>query len=311
MEKYIFGIDIGGTSVKIGLFNNREENIEKWEFPTRKAEKGKYIISDVADSVLECLKKNNISKQDVLGIAMGVPCTVDESGNVFLSANLGWSDYNPKKELENILNLPVEIDKDVNFAALGEMKYGSAKGYKNVVVITLGTGLGCATITNGEVIKGALGKAGELGHICLNYSETQKCSCGLYGCLEQYASATGIVNIAKKYYNANNISESATQNLTAKDILEGAEKGLPLDCEAMKEFADYLGKGMAIIRAIVAPEIFIIGGGVSNAGKILIDYIKPAFEKYTFEPKNIKFDIAALKNDAGIYGAMSKFINNV
>lgn len=305
MEKYIFGVDVGGTTVKIGLFEEDGDVKEKWEIPTRTENNGKEIIPDIAGSILVKMKQHNIDKKDVVGVGMGVPGPVTEDGTVLLAANLGWGKCNPNNELGDLLGVPVKTGNDANVAALGEYWKGGGQGYKDMIAVTLGTGVGGGIIIGGKVVSGSNGAGGEIGHIHLEDNETEACGCKGHGCLEQYASATGVVRIAKKKLAESDKPSSLRDNeVTAKDVWDAVKAGDELAIDVANVYGEYLGKGLAAVAAVVNPEIFVIGGGVSKAGEVLIDYMKPHFEKYAFPGTlNAKFSLATLGNDAGIYGA--------
>ena len=305
MKKYVFGVDVGGTTVKLGLFDPEGEVKEKWEIPTRKEDNGDHIIADIAESIKEKMSANSIDRMDVVGVGIGVPGPVKEDGTVLLAANLGWGKRNIAMELGELLRVPVMAGNDANVAALGEMWRGGGRGYKNMVAVTLGTGVGGGIIIGGKIVSGSSGAGGEIGHIHLEDEEPAACGCGGHGCLEQYASATGVVRIAKKKLAfSDTASVLRDKEITAKDIWDAVKEGDELAIEVAKVYGEYLGKGLAAVANVVNPDIFVIGGGVSKAGEVLIDYMKPYFEKYVFPgAKNAKFALAVLGNDAGIYGA--------
>lgn len=310
MKKYVFGIDIGGTAIKIGLFDSQGTIIEKWEIDTRKENNGKYIFPDIADKLDQILIEKDISKLDIEGIGIGVPGPVTEDGTVIKCVNLGWGIINVEREFEKMTGLRVKASNDANVAALGEMWQGGGKGYKNVVMVTIGTGVGGGMVIDGKVVSGAHGASGEIGHINISHTEEEQCNCGNYGCLEQYASATGIVRLAKRIYESDsltikNSSNYKTKYATAKSIIDEAKKGDEIGLKVIEEAGGYLGKALAQIACIVNPDIFVIGGGVSKAGDILLDVIKKNFKQYVFHAaRDTKFALATLGNDAGIYGSV-------
>jgi len=305
MKKYVFGVDVGGTTIKMGLFDPEGQVKEKWEIPTRKEDNGDHIIADIGESIKEKMSANAIDKIDVVGVGIGVPGPVKEDGTVLLAANLGWGKRNIAMELGDILKVPVMAGNDANVAALGEMWRGGGRGYKNMVAVTLGTGVGGGIIIGGKIVSGATGAGGEIGHIHLEDNEEDACGCGGHGCLEQYASATGVVRIArKKLAQSDTPSVLRDTEVTAKSIWDAVKDGDELAKEVADVYGEYLGKGLAAVANVVNPDIFVIGGGVSKAGDILIDYMKPYFEKYVFPgASSSKFALAVLGNDAGIYGA--------
>lgn len=309
MKKYCFGVDVGGTTVKLGLFTPEGEVVEKWEITTRTENGGSSILPDIADSVTEKMKEREIAKEAVIGVGVGVPGPVDDNGIVYKAVNLGWGVMNISGELEKRLGVTVRAGNDANVAALGEMWCGGGKGCKDVVLATLGTGVGGGIIVNGKVVTGSKGAGGEIGHMHIVDEEEDACNCGNHGCLEQYASATGIVRLAKKRLAASDdesvlrISQEKNE-LSAKAVFDAVKDGDKVACEIAEEFGRYLGKGLAMIAAVVNPEVFVLGGGVSKAGEILCDYVSKYYEKYAFHGcKNAGFKLATLGNDAGIYGA--------
>ena len=302
---YVFGVDIGGTTVKIGLFNVEGELLDKWEITTRTDEGGKYILGDIADSVNAKIEEKAIDKNDVAGIGMGVPGPVRDDGTVIKCVNLGWGIFNVAEELSNLTGLPVKAGNDANMAALGEMWQGGGKGHENIVMVTLGTGVGGGIIINGKMISGVNGAGGEIGHMTINNDETEFCNCGKKGCLEQYASATGIVRMAKIALNESDRPSKLreVQYISAKEIFDQAKTGDDLAMELVDELGNKLGLALAQVSCVVDPEVFVIGGGVSRAGDILINAVKAAYAKYAFHAcKGIGFELATLGNDAGMYG---------
>ena len=307
MKKYCFGIDVGGTTVKMGLFTTEGELLDKWEIPTRKEDGGAYILNDVAASVEAKLAEKNIAKEDIAGAGIGVPGPTLDTGYVSICVNLGWKDKNPANELSELLSIPVKAGNDANVAALGEMWKGGGEGYLDVVLLTLGTGVGGGIIINGEIAPSHRGVGGELGHITVNPDEEATCNCGNHGCLEQYASATGVVRIAKKLLAASKEESSlrTLETVTAKDVFDAAKTGDHLAVEAVEVLGKYLGLVVANVALTVDPDVFVIGGGVSKAGQVLIDVITKYYHKFAkiIGDNKAKVVLAKLGNDAGIYGA--------
>lgn len=305
MNQYCFGVDLGGTTVKIGLFNPEGTVLEKWEIPTRKHDSGSHILPDIADAILGKMEEKGIAKESVLGVGIGVPGPVNAQGIILTAVNLGWGSMNISEVLGRLLGLPVKAGNDANVAALGEMWCGGGKGYSNLVFATLGTGVGGGIIVNGKILTGANGAGGEIGHIHIEDEETQSCGCGGYGCLEQYASATGVVRLAlRRLSETSENSVLRNDDVTAKAVFDAVKAGDKVACEVAEEFGRYLGKGLAMIAGVTDPEAFVIGGGVSKAGDILLEYVKKYYVKYVFSGcKNAAFRLATLGNDAGIYGA--------
>lgn len=313
MGKIVFGVDVGGTTVKLGLFDTEGKVLDKWEIPTRTEDKGSHIIEDIAGSILVKMKQENISKDDVMGVGMGVPGPVKADGTVVKAVNLGWDVFNPNNELSDLLGVAVKTGNDANVAALGEMWKGGGQGYRDMVAVTLGTGVGGGVILDGRILCGSTGAGGEIGHIHLEDNEEDACGCQNHGCLEQYASATGIVRLAKKKLTATS-KESVLRNeeVTAKSVWDAVKEGDELAIEVAELYGEYLGKGLAAVAGVVNPEIFVIGGGVSKAGRVVIDYMEPYFKKYVFHgAAKAKFALAKLGNDAGIYGAAKMILDEV
>lgn len=309
MSKYCFGVDLGGTTVKIGLFDTEGTVIDKWEIPTRKEDNGSKILPDIADAILGKLNEKNISKDNVTGVGIGVPGPVDDNGVVHKAVNLGWGVMNINEILGGLVQLPVKAGNDANVAALGEMWCGGGKGCNDMVLATLGTGVGGGIIVNGKMVTGSTGAGGEIGHIHIKDDEPDECGCGNHGCLEQYASATGVVRLANRKLETSTLDSPLRQAkdkgvLSAKTVFDAVKDGDKLACEIAEEFGEYLGKGLAAIACVVNPEVFVLGGGVSKAGDILCDYVKKYYTKYVFHgSRNVQFKLALLGNDAGIYGA--------
>lgn len=305
MTKYVFGVDIGGTTVKMGLLDDQGNCIDKWEIPTREEQSGSFILPDVAKAIDDKLSEKKISKSDVIGVGVGVPGPVDGNGIIHGAVNLGWGDLDVNAELNKLTGLKAVAGNDANVAALGEMWKGGGKGFSSIVMVTLGTGVGGGIIIDGKMLSGSTGAGGEIGHIHLNDSETVTCGCGGRGCLEQYASATGISNLAKKHFAAwNKDTVLKGSDMSAKAVFDGVKAGDELCIEVAKEFGMWLGKGLAIIASTVNPEAFVIGGGVSKAGDVLIDFFVPSFKEYVFPgAADCKMILATLGNDAGMYGA--------
>lgn len=306
MAEYVFGVDVGGTTVKLGLFDHSGNVLDKWEIPTRTENGGTNILPDIAQSIQDKMSEKNIAKENVAGVGVGAPGPVDGAGIIHKAVNLGWDEMNLKKELSALLNgMRVEGGNDANVAALGEMWKGGGQGYENLVAVTLGTGVGGGIIINGKIMTGATGSGGEIGHIHVEDHETEACGCGNYGCLEEYASATGITRLANRKLQASDKNSVLRQGeVSAKTVFDAVKAGDELAIEIAQQFGDYLGKGLAVVAGVINPEIFVIGGGVSKAGEVLFDYIRPAFDKTVFHGcKDTKFALATLGNDAGIYGA--------
>lgn len=306
MSLYCFGIDVGGTTVKCGLFKTDGTLVEKWEIPTRTENSGSEIVPDVAKTIEAKLAEKNISKEEVDGIGIGVPGPVNAEGDVIAAVNLFWGYKKLSKELNELTGLNVKVGNDANVAALGEAWKGAAAGAKNVILVTLGTGVGGGIIVDGKIIAGHHGAGGEIGHANVMHDETETCNCGNKGCLEQYTSATGIVRLAKQELASSEEPSVLREEkeLSAKAVLDGYKSGDALSVRVMDKVGEILGGALAMFTAVVDPETIVIGGGVSKAGQPLIDCIASHYKKYAFSAcKETPIVIASLGNDAGIYGA--------
>ena len=306
MSKVVFGVDLGGTTVKMGYFTPEGELVEKWEIPTVKDNAGAQILPDIAASIKAKMSEKSMAKEDVIGVGIGVPGPVSGEGVIYKAANLGWGVFSVKNELEKLLDgIPAMAGNDANVAALGEMWCGGGKGYTDIVAVTLGTGVGGGIIIDGKILTGSTGAGGEIGHIHVDDNETDACGCGNKGCLEQYTSATGVTRLANKRLKEDDKpSQLRHGEVSAKTVWDAVKDGDSLAIDVANTFGEYLGKGLASVACVVNPQIFVIGGGVSKAGDVLIDYLKPHYQKHVFHgSREAKFALAKLGNDAGIYGA--------
>ena len=301
MAQYYVGVDVGGTTVKMGMFSDTGELLDKWEIPTRRKNNGQYILSDIVDSIEE---KRETFEGNIKGIGVGIPGPVTADRTVLKCANLGWDVFSVSNKLASLTGVGnVKVGNDANVAALGEMWKGGGRGYDSIVMVTLGTGVGGGVILQGKILTGCKGAGGEIGHMKVNMDETRVCGCGNKGCLEQYASATGIVNMAKE--NVPEGSYLADKKVTAKAVFDGAKEGDAYCMKVVEKFGRYLGVALSNVAHVVDPEAFVIGGGVSAAGQILLDVVEKYYnENSMFALKNKSFHLAELGNDAGIYGAV-------
>ena len=252
----------------MGLFTTEGELLEDWEIPTRTEDGGSHILSDIAEAVNRKLEEKGISKLDVEGIGVGVPGPVGPDGTVFKCVNLGWDVINVEQRLHSLTGFKCKAGNDANVAALGEMWQGGGKGHKDVVMVTLGTGVGGGVIIGGKILAGINGAAGEIGHIPMYDDDPEACGCGKRGCLEQYASANGIVRITRRYFDENPKAVSSLKKVpsyTSKEIFEEAEKGDKVALQMVEQVGYLLGKALASIACVVNPEVFVIGGGMSKA----------------------------------------------
>lgn len=305
MKKYVFGVDVGGTTVKLGLFDKDGNVLDKWEIPTVTENAGEKILPDIAASIENKLNEKSISKEEVYGCGIGVPGPVDNKGIVHKAVNLGWGEFNIEETLSSILDMKVKGGNDANVAALGEMWKGAGCGYDSIVMVTLGTGIGGGIIVDGRILTGSMGAGGEIGHIHVQDGETEACGCGNYGCIEQYASATGIVRLAKRRLAASK-ADSALRSVevSAKSVFDEVKNGDALAVEVAEQFGEYLGNALGCVADVINPQAIVIGGGVSKAGDILLGYVEKNFRKNVFHAsRNTVFTLATLGNDAGIYGS--------
>ena len=310
MKEYAFGIDLGGTTAKVGLFTTAGELLEKWEVPTDTSNAGEHILENLAAAVQGKMQEKGLTAEQVEGVGVGVPGPVLESRIVpIICANLGgWGKHNVSEELGALLGgIKVLVGNDANVAALGEIWMGCAKGCRSAVMVTLGTGVGGGVIVNGKVIDGAHGAGGEIGHITVNRHETATCGCGKHGCLEQYSSATGVVRCMKKLLDENPDTACTLRGVDfeAKDVFDAARNGDALAAREVDEMTDTLGMALASIAATTDPEMFMIGGGVARAGDVLFNPLREHFKTYAFRScRETPIVAATLGNDAGIYGAV-------
>ena len=310
MKEYAFGIDLGGTTAKVGLFTTSGALLEKWEVPTDTSNAGEHILENLADAIHGKMIEKEIAAEQVEGVGIGVPGPVLNSSVVpIVCANLGgWGERNVSAQLSGLLDgLKVLVGNDANVAALGEIWMGTAKGGRSAVMVTLGTGVGGGVIVNGKVIDGAHGAGGEIGHITVDPHETAVCGCGKRGCLEQYSSATGVVRCMKKLLDENPEVECVLRgtDFAAKDVFDAARNGDALASREVEDMSNTLGMALASIASTTDPEMFLVGGGVARAGDVLFDPLVKHFKEYAFRScRETPIKAASLGNDAGIYGAV-------
>ncbi len=314
MKPYVFGVDVGGTTVKLGLFSTDGVLLDKWEIPTRIENSGDNVLPDIVCSIREKLGEKNISAQDVEGIGIGVPGPVSTDFTVNKCINLGWGVFNLKEKMNQLLpEIPkIAAGNDANVATLGELWQGGGKGYHSAVMFTLGTGVGGGIVVDDKIVAGTNGGAGEVGHMTVNPEESVPCNCGKYGCLEQYASANGIVRMGKvmlfQSYKPSRLRDM--EKFTAKDICDLAREGEEMAMDIVDRFGEYMGRAMSYVSCTVDPDICIIGGGMSRAGKVITDAILKYYRRYAFHVSTgTSIALAELGNDAGIYGCARMIID--
>lgn len=313
MKPYVFGVDIGGTTVKLGLFSVEGVLLDKWEIPSRKENGGAFVLPDIVQSIQDKMTEKGLTPDQIEGIGIDVPGPVGADATVYQCVNLGWGVFNIKTRMNELLpDIPhIEAGNDANVATLGELWQGGGKGRRSAAMFTLGTGVGGGVVIDGKIIAGTSGAAGEVGHITVNPDETVRCNCGKCGCLEQYASAQGIVRMAKVMLAESDQPSGlrAMEDFTAKEICDLARGGEKMALDIVERCGDYLGRAMSFVACTIDPEVFILGGGMSRAGAILTDAITKYFQKYAFHvSKNTPIVIATLGNDAGIYGCARMLI---
>ena len=304
--KYGFGVDLGGTTVKIAYFDETGNLLEKWEIPTVTEGGGQQILPDIAASIRQYVASNNIAGTDILGVGIGVPGPVDGKGVVNKCVNLGWGVFNIADTLSQLTGFPVKAGNDANVAALGEFWMGGGQGCENMVFVTLGTGVGGGIVIGGQLLHGTHGSGAEIGHMVLNPHETVKCNCGKYGCVEQYCSATGIVRMAQEHLAGTDADSSlrSLSAITCKDIFDAGKAGDAVALEILDHYYDLMGQFLGTLCTVIDPEVVVLGGGVSKAGSVLLEGVEKAFHKYVFHAASeCKFALASLFNDDGAYGA--------
>ena len=299
MREVCFGADIGGTTVKLGLVSREGELLEKREFPTRRDLEAAF--DDIAGHIRQITER--FPGDHCVGVGVGVPGPVVDQSQVHGCVNLGWGEVNVARELGRRTGLSVRAGNDANLATLGEQWQGAGKGCRNLVMLTVGTGVGGGIICDSRVIAGATGGGGEVGHLPLPFRPHWQCSCGKYGCLDVTASATGIIRAAREYSPFREM-----ENVTAKDVYDAAAAGDENAKRVVTEAAQALGRAAAMLACVVNPELVLLGGGVSAAGRVLLDPVEAAFQENVFPPcGKARFALASLGNNAGIYGGAALF----
>ncbi len=314
MRPYAIGMDIGGTTVKLGLFDAQAQLLDRWEIPTHTQDNGVHVLPDAVNSIRNRLAQKGLNRCQVAGIGVGVPGPVDENGVVNKCVNLGWGVFSVKEELARLLpEVPrIAVGNDANVATLGELWMGGGKGHTGAVMLTLGTGVGGGVVIDGKLLPGANGAAGEVGHMTVELQETAVCSCGKCGCLEQYASANGIVFLVKRMLAQSDIPTPLRNmsGFSAKDICDLARNGDKMAGLILDRCGQYLGLAMSYIACALDPQVFLIGGGMSRAGDVLIQAIETHYRRFAFHPSaQTPIVLAKLGNDAGIYGCAAMVFN--
>ena len=306
---YTVGVDIGGTTIKIGIIDKNNNIILKKEYPTESGWQN--VVTTIANAIEYMLQEAGISKQDCSSIGIGCPGTVDvQSGDVIYSNNLKWSHVTLKQEIEQKTNMKVYVENDANCAALGEVKAGFSEQYENAVLITIGTGIGSGVIMNGKILEGGIGSM-EIGHT-VAVKNGKVCSCGRKGCLEAYASATALIEQAKEAAAQNKESElykmcqGKLENMNGKIPFDAAKIGDKTALQVIENYTDYLAEGMIDAINLFRPELLLLGGGVSKQGRYIVDILRKKIMPHVFGGENSyipQISCALLENDAGMIGA--------
>ena len=302
MREVCFGIDVGGTTVKLGLVSREGDLLDKREFPTFRD------VDATFDDIAGHMRQVMESFPDCIcvGAGVGVPGPVVNQSLVTLCVNLGWENLNVAQELSSRAGVPVKAANDANLAALGESWQGAGKGCRNLVLFTIGTGVGGGVICDGRIVAGATGGGGEVGHMTVPFHPDWQCCCGRNGCLETTASATGIIRAAKQFPPFKEM-----EKVTAKDVYDAAAAGDENARAVVKEAADALGYAAAVVSCIVNPEVILLGGGVSAAGSALLDPVEASFKVNVLDAcSHVRFAQAQLGNNAGIFGGAALFFSN-
>ena len=313
MSKKIIAIDLGGTSTKMAIVSGQGEILQKWSIATNILDQGQHIVPDMIKSLQDRLALYNMTEADFLGIGLGSPGTIDQAAGTIEGAyNLNWAQAQPVRELfSQAFDLPFYMDNDANVAALGEQWQGAGDGLSDVVMVTLGTGVGGGIVVNHQLVHGAVGAAGEIGHITIDPELDFECTCGKKGCLETVASATGIVNLARhfaeSYAGKSEVKQMIDdgQLVSAKDIFDQAQLGDHFAQSVVEQFCQYLGLACSHIANMLNPQKIVLGGGVSHAGVYLLERTHQYMNQYCFTQVRESTDLvlARLGNDAGLLGA--------
>ena len=317
MKPYAFGVDAGGPAIQIGLFQTTGHLVEKWTIPTRIEDHGSNILPDIVASIQEKVEQRSLSWDSIEGVGMGVPGPVTEDGTVLRCVNLGWDVFNiPQKVLELEPRIEkLRVANDVNAATLGEMWQGGAQWNGSAVMVTLGPGIGSGIVVNNRIFEGCSGAAGEIGHMCVNPQETRRCTCGNYGCLEQYCSTSGLIQSAKALLEQHPGDPSLlakAEELTPAVIFQAARQQDLLALAVLDQFGQLMGQALAAVACIINPQVIVIGGELSSGGEVLLKPIEDYFRKYAFHVfRNTEFVLAELGDEAGMYGSARMLFDEV
>ncbi|WP_408006760.1 ROK family glucokinase [Pseudalkalibacillus sp. A8] len=310
-DRMSIGIDLGGTTIKMAIVDRNGNIVDKWGIPTDTSNNGRNISQNIADSIKEKVENRGWKQNDIDGIGIGAPGFINmENGFIYHAVNVGWENYPLKDDLESKTGLKVVVENDANIAALGEMWKGAGKQASDLICITLGTGIGGGIISNGTILHGANGMAGEIGHITSIVEDGAPCNCGKTGCLETIASATGISRIATEGLEENPASMlhkklNEKGNVSAEDVFTCAAEGDEWANKVIEIITHHLGLAIANMANVINPSRIVIGGGVSRAGDQLMDPLKKVFGQFALPrvQEGSDFAIASLGNDAGVIGS--------
>lgn len=312
--RYGFGIYIGSSRIFLAYFEETGRLLEKWSIPTPPKHSSNQVLEDIAREIEDYMSRNGIFEDDVLGIGVGLPGPVNSSGTVNKCVNLGWGMFNIDRALSGLTGMPVAATNVANAAAVGESWQGSGKGRKNVFFVAMNTGVGGALIMDGKLASGAHGGAGEVGHMTVNRKETEACTCGKFGCLEQYCSPTGVVRMAKQAMAGSKTPSvlRSKRELVFTDVFSAAAKGDRLAAEVKEEFCACFGQAIANVCAVTNPDTVILGGQLPDCGKAVVEGILRYFGKFVFHAnREVQFETARLGVDAPLYGAFKLVLDTM
>ncbi len=305
------GIDVGGTNVKIALVDENGKIIYSNSVPTYAQMGYEYTVNNIKQAIKDLMKETNTQSTDIQGIGFDFPGQVDcKTGVVKLAPNIpGWVNVPIAQMIEEEFNIPTRIDNDVRCAALGEMKFGAGRGCENFICITVGTGIGSGLVVNGKLVRGAANAAGEIGHIKLQMKDGPICGCGDTGCLEAFASGPSIVAMAQEYLKGGKSTKfremAADGEITPYIVAKAAEAGDPVARRIFAIVGEYIGLGLTSVINLLNPERVIIGGGVAEAGELLLEPIRKTIKERAMVVAGQSVEIvpAELGNSAGVIGA--------
>lgn len=308
VHKYCFGVDVGASFIKYGLFTTDGEAAEKWVRPT---EPGERILADITAEIDACMRRRGIDAAEVSGLGLGVPGPVDREGALSRAVNLGWGAMPLAERMTVLTGLETRAANDSSLAALGEHLFGGGTDYRDMALVTLGTGVGAGVICGGKLLLGAHGAAGEIGHMHISDDITEPCACGSRGCLDQLASVPGVLRIAREQLAAGSApSLLRERELTAESLWLAVREGDHVAVRTAEIFGDALGRALAALSLAVDPQLIVIGGGMAAAGAALLNYIQKYYIRYAFaDCAKAAFRLARLGGYAGIYGAAALFMD--